>query len=207
MKYEKTKGIVLNTVLSKEADKNVVIFSERYGKIVSVAPGAAKPTAKLSFGLEPFCESELMIYNIRSFARSRVTSAVLLDSFPEVRKDFRRALAALSCLEKFEKVTPWFEPDRKKYALLRRTIELLSDCDNPGNIIIGYQLRLIKQCGYDFYRYSRANGLDEELVEISRDISALPGEDLDCFNISDSVEKKVSRTLDVYFNSIIVGNM
>lgn len=205
MKYEKTKGIVLNSVLSKESDKSIVIYTEKFGKISAVVPGAAKPTTKLFYSVEPMCETEFIIYLKKNFGYARVTSAVLIDNFAGIRTDFSRMMAAYKCLEFYNSITPFYDANEKKYSLLKRTLSLLETVRNPLKISLAFSLRFLKYSGYDFYRYYAMENNNAQMKEVIEKFSTLSGADADNYAPHPQFEQNLAKMLSIYVSRIKDG--
>ncbi len=205
MNYEKTKGIVLDSVVVRESDKSLIIYTERFGKISAVAPGAIKSTAKLLYSTEPLSESELIVYVIKNYSHVKVTSAALINNFSEIRKNCERTIKAFYCLKLYAKLTPFYDTNIKKYNLLKRTLELLEYARNPSNIVLGCTLRFLRYSGYDFLRYHDDTVREKTEKNHIHHFSTFSGEELDSYQLSVMSEKKIKDGLDRYINSIAEG--
>lgn len=205
MKYEKSNGIVLHTTLSGESNKYIVVFSEKFGKIEAVVPGAAKSVAKLSYATEPFCESEFIFYFKKKHSYVRVISAVLLNGFSEIRTDLDRTLRAFEVLKLCMDLTPYFDADEKKYKLLKRTLTLIEKATNPSKTVLAFTLRFLKYSGYDFYSYQKSHNGKMDLLETLYKFSTLSGEELDSYSVLPDIYQRINEKLSDYICNIVAG--
>lgn len=177
--YKKTRCLILNVAKSGEADKLLLLSTEKFGKIMALAPGALKPAARLSSALEPLRDSEITLWNPLSsvgnissnrFHYPRITSALAVESFPALISDKDKISEAFECARIYDALVPYMEPDEGKgYALLRRAFVLIAECPQTIGenglealklITTSYDLRLLRMAGYDFCKMDRDAGGD-----------------------------------------------
>ena len=78
--YYNIKALILNCEISSEADKIITAYTDKWGKINAIVPGAKKIVAKLSAATEPVTESELIVYQNSQYSRPTVTGAKILNN-------------------------------------------------------------------------------------------------------------------------------
>ncbi len=83
-----TRAFVLRRVERREADQFITLYTEEFGLVRAVAPGVRKSGAKLRGHLEPLTKTEAMIVPGKN--GYRLTGAVLIDSYPELRASLDR---------------------------------------------------------------------------------------------------------------------
>ena len=87
-----TRGIVLKSTPLKEADLLITICTPRNGKIKAVAKGASKSTSRLVGHLESLNHSQLTLSKSKNI--DFITQAEVINSFRNIKKDFRRLTTA-----------------------------------------------------------------------------------------------------------------
>ncbi len=80
-----TRGIILGSFESGEADRRLAIYAEDFGLIYAHAQGIRKLESKLRFALQDFSLAEIDL--VRGRALWRVTSATSIETFPLIRGD------------------------------------------------------------------------------------------------------------------------
>jgi DNA repair protein RecO (recombination protein O) len=201
--YYQLNGLVLRSRVSAEADKLVTLYTQEWGKITAIVPGAKKIKAKFSAASEPITESEFMIYAKHQSARPKVTSAKMTESYMVLRKSWRNFSIANYCAEICDQLTPFNAENPRKYELLRRTWLLLGEAQNPWRIYTAFVLRFLKLSGYNFYEYLVGEGikLPEHELKTIRSLTNLSGAELDRnFELEASSEERVRRYIDAYLS-------
>ncbi len=201
--YQQLKGLILRGQVSAEADKLITIYTYEWGKISAIVPGAKKIVAKLSAATEPVVETDLMLYVSSPRARPKVTGAVLLGHFPGLRQQWRRFVAAQTCAEITDVLTPYNAENPQKYELLARTWQYLESAQYPWRIVMAFTLRFLKLSGYSFVDYlQREHSLippgQQQLI---KKMATLPGDEVDrCLTIEEDVEQELKRHVDNYLS-------
>ncbi len=191
--YYNIKALILNTELSKEADKVITAYSSKWGKIYAVVPGAKKIVAKLSAATEPITESELIVYQSSQYARPTVTGAKILNYNSDVKQDFYRNMLAFYVSEISDKFAPLHLPNPKKYNLIARTWNLLGTSKIPLRVLTAFSLRLLKLSGYnmlDYLRRSYTNIRKEDILYLKK-ISNCNGDLLDSMQELETSDDKI----------------
>ncbi|HWP95519.1 MAG TPA: DNA repair protein RecO [Syntrophomonadaceae bacterium] len=99
--YYRTRGIVLKSMDYRDADKLVSIFSEKEGKIRTIAKGVKKPRSSLRACLQPFCHTQLYLHRGRDL--DLITQGRIINFFGNTREDMQRTLQAVYLLELLDK--------------------------------------------------------------------------------------------------------
>ena len=139
------EGIVLKTTKLGEADRIVTLFSREHGKVRAVAKGIRKTKSRFGARLEPFTRVQLSIYRGRNL--DTITSADILSSFDEVRRDYRKVTAAAALVDLVEKITPERESAFPTYALLLAGLRSLAEGDGTTTVP-AFLLKLLSISGY-----------------------------------------------------------
>lgn len=123
MQEYETKAVVLEKRTSGETDAQVILYTQQLGKLEILAKGLKKITAKLAHHLEPI---NLVIVSLLNVNRWHLTSALTLDNFPHLRKNFFALETAWRTLKIFQ--TAIF-PSEKDEILWQELLNFLQDLD------------------------------------------------------------------------------
>jgi len=179
--YYNIKALILNCEISSEADKIITAYTDKWGKINAIVPGAKKIVAKLSAATEPVTESELIVYQNSQYSRPTVTGAKILNNNSKVKQDFNRMMLAFYVSEISSKFAPVHLQDLKKYELIKRTWHLLAEAENPLRVLTAFSLRLLKLSGYNMVEYLNrhySNIKKEDIIYLKK-MANCCGDDLD----------------------------
>lgn len=80
MPFYESEALALRTYDLDEADKIVVLFTQRYGKIRAVAPSAKRPRSRFGSCFEPLTYLKLQFYEKEGAELAKVTQADILYS-------------------------------------------------------------------------------------------------------------------------------
>jgi DNA repair protein RecO (recombination protein O) len=122
-------GVVLRTYRLGEADRIVVLFTERHGKVRAVAKGIRKTKSKFGARLEPTSHVALQLYEGREL--DIVTQAETVDHFRRIRDDLDRIAKASAMLEAVDQLAQEREPNPRLYQMLLGALRSLSAHDPP----------------------------------------------------------------------------
>ncbi len=140
-------GVVLARRPHGEADRLCTIYTETLGKLLVRFVGVNKPGRKLKALSEPLCWGEYRLY---VSAKSDVAKAVggrIIGTFPAIRADLQRTVAALSCCELLSALSPDRAPNPDEYALLCAALQSLEEGPSPW-LEGAFGLRLLDVAGY-----------------------------------------------------------
>ncbi len=126
MSLFRDRGVVLRTFRLGEADRIVVILTERHGKVRAVAKGVRKTTSKFGARLEPLTHVDLLLWQGRS-ELDIVNQVEVLDSFRPVREDLGRLPRGMALLEVTDQMAQERHPDPRLFAMLVGALRALSD--------------------------------------------------------------------------------
>ncbi len=123
------QGVVLRTYKLGEADRIVVLMTERHGKVRSVAKGVRKTKSKFGARLEPPTHVALQLHEGREL--DIVTQAETVDHFRDLRTDLDRLGRAVTMLEAVDQVAMEREPNAHLYRMLLGALRSLAARDSP----------------------------------------------------------------------------
>jgi DNA repair protein RecO (recombination protein O) len=138
-------GVVLRTWRLGEADRIVVVLSERHGKIRAVAKGVRKTRSRFGARLEPLVHVSLLLYEGREL--DIVTQAEAIDHFRPVREDLSRLAKAHSLLEAADQLAQEGHAQPRLYQMLLGALRALAAHDAPL-LVPAFFLRLLSVEGF-----------------------------------------------------------
>ena len=141
----KDEGVVLKTIKLGEADRIVTLYTRETGKVRAVAKGIRKTKSRFGGRLEPFTHVQLLIYKGRNL--DTITSADIITSFDEVRRDYLKITSAAALTDIVEKMTPDREPAPSVYSLLRHGLAAVAD-GGGAPVVPAFLVKLLSISGY-----------------------------------------------------------
>lgn len=142
-----TRGIVLKSTALKEADLLITVCTPRNGKIKAIAKGASKSTSRLVGHLETLNHSHLTLSKSKNI--DFITQAEVINSFRNIKKDFRRLTAATNLTD----LTNEFMIETSGYSrIFQLLFASLTTLEKPEfNAIISpfFKLRLLTISGFE----------------------------------------------------------
>ncbi|MBI2122059.1 MAG: DNA repair protein RecO [Candidatus Sungbacteria bacterium] len=118
-----TQGIILSRSTAGEADAIFSIYTKDFGKILARAQGIKKEEAKLKGHLETLHLSSTQFVLGKNGAR--LIGASLLNSWPIIRSDFDKSMAALRITETFDRHCFPNDRDESLWNVLLESLTLL----------------------------------------------------------------------------------
>lgn len=140
-------GVVLWRRDAAEYDRFAAIYTPAHGKLHARFGGVNRSAGKLKAVSEPLVWAEYRLHLNARTQNIRVLGGRLIDSFPRLRGDLSRTMAALSCCEMLTRLSPEREPAPAKYELLTETLSLLDAGSSPW-LETTFGLRLLQLAGY-----------------------------------------------------------
>ena len=139
-------GVVLSRRNLSENDHLSVIYTENFGKIPVRFVGVKKPGRKMKALSEPLAWGEYRLYLSARTQYGKAIGGQLIGTFPEIRADFAKTVAALGCCELMSELAPDHSPNAEKYRLLCAALALLSHQGSPW-IPVAFGLQLLALAG------------------------------------------------------------
>ncbi len=129
-----------------EADRLLVLFTRKLGKIRAIAKGVRKPRSRKAGHLEPFTRVDLLL------ARGRdlfiVTQAETVKVYLPIRQDLLLVGYASYIVELLDRFIYEEGENRAIYRLLTDTLERISTHPNPEVAVRYYEVRLLDLVGF-----------------------------------------------------------
>lgn len=129
-----------------EADRIVTLISPDRGKLRAVARGVRKIKSRQAGHLELFCETEVMLAEGRNL--DVLTSARLINHWPELTTDYERAGLAYLLAELIDRLVDEAEPSPELYEAAIAAYAALADGTAPTTVELFFKLRLLSALGY-----------------------------------------------------------
>jgi DNA repair protein RecO (recombination protein O) len=121
----RTLGFVFKKEDRREADQIFKIFTKDFGKIEVLGKGIRKISSKLRSQIDIFYLSEIEF--IQGKIYKRLTDALLIEKFRNLRKNFKRLSIAYQICEVFERLIKGEERDERIWKLILETFKNLDD--------------------------------------------------------------------------------
>jgi len=135
-------GVVLRTYRLGEADRIVVLFTERHGKVRAVAKGVRKTTSKFGARLEPLTQVDVLLWQGRSDL-DIVNQVEVLHAFRAVREDLAKMPRGMALLEVADQLAQERHPDPRLYAMLVGALRALADGSDPTLLAPSFFLKAL----------------------------------------------------------------
>jgi DNA repair protein RecO (recombination protein O) len=145
----KTEAIILKTADLNETGRNLIVYSEKLGKINIRAIGVKKVESKLRPHIEPISYVQLILVEGKNSLILK--DAVLIDQFLNIKKDLEKITIARELADLIDEAIVGEERDEDIWNLILKTFKILDS--NVGHtmsyIMAEFEKKLIKLLGYD----------------------------------------------------------
>jgi DNA repair protein RecO (recombination protein O) len=150
MSVHRTQAVVLRSRKIRESSKVVVMFSQNYGKISTIAKGSLRPKSKFGSSLEILTHSSILFYRKENRDLHTLSHSEIVNAFDGIRKDFIKLAYASVAGEIVERLVPQEEPNKPLFALLVSTLGEMSAAERSHLEILlsSYQLKVLHLVGY-----------------------------------------------------------
>ena len=122
--HYRTQAFILNKTDWNEADQIFTVYAKEFGKIKIAAKAIRKIKSKLRSGMDLFYLSEIEF--IQGKTHKTLTDAILIESFPNIRKALKRLAVANKIVENLDDLVKGQEPDKEIWELLLETFNKLN---------------------------------------------------------------------------------
>jgi DNA repair protein RecO (recombination protein O) len=122
-------GIVLRTYKLGEADRIVVLVTERHGKVRAVAKGVRRTKSRFGGRLEPTTHVALLLYEGREL--DVINQAETVDHFRSIRDDLDRLTRASAMLEVVDQLAQERSQNPRLYQMLLGALRSLAARNTP----------------------------------------------------------------------------
>ena len=144
----KTEGVVLRTFDLRETSLLAVIFSKDHGKIKGVLKGIRKDPRKFGSSLDRFSVNDIVYYTYRNSDCHLISQCDMKGFFPQVRRDYRRQVAAHYMLELVDKIMPVEEENEAVYTLVMNYLNSLEERGDVERLVPMLQIKMLNLSGF-----------------------------------------------------------
>ncbi len=144
-----SRAIVLSRENFGEADQYVQFLTQNWGVITVLARSARKSKRRYVGGLDIFCHDDIFL---RGDPRERpyLNELSVLNSFPNLRNDLEKMLAAGRAVQWIRRLADMATPMPSVYSLLGQTLAVIEKEPNPDRLeLLGllFKLKLLSSLG------------------------------------------------------------
>lgn len=122
--HYRTNGFIVKKTDRREADQLLTIYTKEFGKLEILGKAIRKIKSKLRGGAELFYLSEIEF--IQGKTSKTLTDTILIDKFPNIRKDLERLEIAHQIAESLDELVKGQEADENIWQLLNEVFEKLN---------------------------------------------------------------------------------
>ena len=113
-----------------EFNQLLTFYTQDYGKLDILGRAIRKIKSKLRSGAELFYLSEIEFIQGKTY--KTLTDAVLIESFPEIRKNLEKLRIAYQLAEVLDGLTPLEEKDEEVWQFIKEVFQKLNDYKSKG---------------------------------------------------------------------------
>ncbi|OIO46355.1 MAG: DNA repair protein RecO [Parcubacteria group bacterium CG1_02_39_15] len=122
--HYRTQGLIFKKEDLGETNQLFTIYTKDFGKLEILGKAIRKISSKLKSGAELFYLSEIEF--IQGKTHKTLTDAILIENFPNIKKDLKRLKIAYQIVDALDNMVKGQEPDEKIWQLLNETFERLN---------------------------------------------------------------------------------
>ena len=122
--HYRTQGFIVKKTDRGEADQLFTVYTNDFGKLEILGKAIRKIKSKLRGGIELFYLSEIEF--IQGKTHKTLTDAILIESFPNIRKNLKKLAVAHRIAENLDDLVKGQEPDKETWELLLETFNKLN---------------------------------------------------------------------------------
>ena len=160
-----TTALILKRVNVGEADRIVTLFTQDYGKIVSVAKGVRKMKSSKRASLEP--GNLVNAYFIKTKSLPLLTQAQLLTDHQGCKKSLIKLRQLSQALEIIDRLFVEEQPEEQLFAEIKTLLMTLSSDHSNGGIIRQQLTSIITQLGYQPPKDTRHLSINDYIAELT----------------------------------------
>ena len=150
MSIHRTHAVVLRSRKIRESSKVVILFSQNFGKISTIAKGSLKPKSKFGSSLELFTHASIMFYRKENRDLHTLSHSEIVNAFDDLKQDVVKLAYASAAAEVVERLVPQEEPNKSLYALLLAALGEIEAAERRQLEIVlsSYELKVLHLVGY-----------------------------------------------------------
>ena len=141
----KTSGIIIKRSNFGEADRILIILTDRLGKIKAMAKGVRKIKSKMAGSLEPYMLVDLQLHEGKTFYI--VTGASIIEEYKNIHSQIKKTAQAYFVGELIDK---FLEESHKNETIFEISKQIFSAIENDEKdlVISAYQLKIVEAAGF-----------------------------------------------------------
>lgn len=145
----KTRAVVIKTQDIKESDKLLWLFSEKLGKISTIAKGAKKNRSNLFSTTLQFCYGDYVVYKGKSLYI--INESIVIDSFQDLISDLDLLTYASYFCELIDISMQDEESNRELFRYLITAFYLMkNNAVDIETLSRAFEIKVLQSTGYDF---------------------------------------------------------
>jgi len=143
----KTEAIILKSSDLNETGRNLIVYSEKLGKINVRAIGVKKVESKLRYSIEPISYVQFILVEGKNSLILK--DAILIDQFLNIKKDLEKIKIARKLTDLIDEAIAGQEKDEDVWKLILETLKNIDVGRATSHIVMEFEKKLIKLLGYD----------------------------------------------------------
>lgn len=148
MAFFKTAAIVLKSRKWGEADRIVILYTPRFGKLRGIARGARRVKSRLGGALEPFVHCEVNLFEKPPDTLVRISHADIRETFPALREDLHRMAGAARLVNLVDAVSGERDACPRLFDAMLAGLRAMQQTDDPCLTTVVFQVKLLGLMGY-----------------------------------------------------------
>lgn len=146
----KSKAVVLGKMNYSDSSLIVTLYSEHNGKVSAILKGARSPKSKLALIVDTLNLIEVIFYKKESRELQVVSSADLIEHYPNIKSDLESTKYAFAVLEVVRNLTIENESNERLFKGIVRILEHFENKKEQPSILFGrFFMFLITETGYE----------------------------------------------------------
>ena len=146
----KTEAVVLSKMNYGETSIIAAIFTEELGRISVIVKGARSPKSKYGRIVDLINHLSVVIYKKESREIQLLSSADIIDHYPEIKKDLNKLKYAYSIAELVKNLLAEHEVNKRIFKGIVRILSRLNSGDEPSEVTFGrFFIFFLKEIGYE----------------------------------------------------------
>lgn len=146
----KTEAVVLNKMNYGETSIIAAIFTEELGRISVIVKGARSPKSKYGRIVDLINHLSIVIYKKDSRDIQLLSSADIINHYPDIKKDLNKLKFAYSIAELVKNLLAEHEVNKRIFKGIVRILSRLNSGEEPAEVTFGrFFIFFLKEIGYE----------------------------------------------------------
>ncbi len=201
--HYRTQGIFIKKIDRGEANQLFTVYTKDFGKLEILGKAIRKTKSKLRGGAELFYLSDIEF--IQGKTRKTLTDAILINSFPAIKKDLKRLKIVYEIADALDNLVVKEEKDEQIWGLLEETFGKLNSSKKIEIIYHYFFWNLVSILGYqpEFQNCSiSGKKIDCDIVKILKVILKKDWSILSRLRI-EAIHQKLLKEVSAWYNGEI----